>query len=148
GQPPLLGDRAAPEARAGQRELLLRELAEIDRNLAAALEGDHGQAAVRRQRREIALHIIAAYHVEHDIDAAAAGHLVDDGDEILLAIENRAPRAERLAGDALSLRADGDEHFGAARMRELDRMGADTARAAMHEQLLAFLQAAELEDIE
>ena len=50
--------------------------------------------------REIALDIVAADHVEHDIDAAPAGRVLHHLDEILVLVVDAAGGAQRLAGVA------------------------------------------------
>ena len=44
---------------------------EIDLGLRAVQEGDADMPALQRERVDVALHIVAADHVEDDIDAAA-----------------------------------------------------------------------------
>ena len=76
------------------------------------------QPAFDRQRREIARDVVAADDVENQVDAAAAGQLLDDVDEILGAVVDRALGAELFAGAAFLVRAGGREHPRAARRRQ------------------------------
>ena len=76
-----------------------------------------------------------------------SGDLAHHLDEILLAIVDGANGAERLAVAHLGGAADRGDDLGAERARDLDCGRADAATAAMHEQPLAGLEIAALEDI-
>ena len=93
--------------------------------LAAAEEGDEHQAAFRAQRLDVAGDVIAADHVENDVDALAAGQLLDHGDEVFRAVVDGALGAELDTGGAFGVGAGGGEHPGAPRMGDLDRRRAD-----------------------
>ena len=41
------------------------------------------EPAVLGQALDLARHVVARHHVEHDVDAAAAGQALDLGDEVL-----------------------------------------------------------------
>ena len=75
--------RARPQRRAGQRDPLDHQPHQVDRGLRALQEGDLVDAAILGDAVQIALDIVAADHVEDQIDALAAGFLLDHGDEIL-----------------------------------------------------------------
>ena len=62
--------------------------------LAPALEGDRHMPPVVGQAGEVARQIIAADHVEHDIDPAPAGQPLHLLDEILAPVIDRRRRAE------------------------------------------------------
>src|SRR5690606_20179393 len=91
--------------------------------------------------------IAAAHHVQNDIDPAAAGLGLDDTDEVVALVIDRPLRAELLAEATLLLVPRRRKHSVAESGRELDGEYADAARSAVHEQRLAGLQSAELEDI-
>ena len=112
-------------------EPLEHEPAEIDAGARRRLEGDLHDAALDRRRVVIAVDIIAADHVEHDVGAAIAGGLFGRGDEIVGLIVNGDVGAEFSASLALLRRTGRDDDARAERFGELDGGGADAGRAAM-----------------
>jgi hypothetical protein len=86
----------------------------------------------QREAAEVLLDVIAADHVEHEVDTALAGDPRDLGDEILRAVVDRVLRAERAAIGCLVVAADRREHGRVVLPGELDRGEADAARAAVH----------------
>ena len=46
---------------------------------------DLHEPAVGGQKVDVSLHVLAAHHVEHHVDAAVASQFLYDGDEILSA---------------------------------------------------------------
>jgi hypothetical protein len=69
------------------------------------------------------------------------------GGEVLLLVIDRVARAQLKAGLALLRAARGGDHRGAESARELDRRDAYAARAALHEQGFAGLQATTVEHV-
>jgi hypothetical protein len=111
-------------------------------------EGDVDDAAFGRQRVDVALDVVAAHHVENDIDAAGGRGVLDHLDEILVLVIDAARGAELLAGVAFVAAAGGGEDLVCAqRLGELDRRGADAAGAAMDQHRLAGAQIAALEQV-
>src|SRR5690349_8951781 len=98
-----------------------------------AQHGDDRQTSVFCESIQFAGDVIAADHVEDDIDALAARDLVDDGDEILRAIVDAAFGTERFASLALIRRAGGGEHAMAEGAGKLNRGDADSACAALNQ---------------
>src|SRR5690606_42021057 len=113
------------------------QLAQVDLDLAAALEGNLDDAAFLGGGVVVARGIVAADHIENDIGARAIGHLAGAGDEILLAIIDRDIRAELHAGGAFLGAAGGDDDSGAERLGELDGGRTDARGAAMDEHRFA-----------
>ena len=89
------------------------------------------EPAFEREALQVLLDVVAADHVEHDVDAALAGDARDLGDEILRPVVDRVIGAERAAERGLVVAADGRDHRRAESLRELDRGEADAARAAV-----------------
>src|SRR5690606_7169345 len=118
------------------------EVGEVDSALAAAEQSDDDEPALDREAAHVARHVIAAHHVEHEIHAVAAGLLLDDLDEILGPVVDRALGAELDASLAFGGRAGGGVDRGAERLRKLDCGRADAARAAVDQDALAGLEAA------
>ena len=111
----LLRDRARPQRRSGDGQPSLQHRERIDRRLRAAEHADLHQTAVHGEHVDVALQVVAADHVEHDVDAAAAGRFLDRRHEVGFAIVDRALGAERLAGGALLRRTGGRQDSCAAR---------------------------------
>ena len=78
---------------------------------------------------------------------ASAGRVARDADEVLRSIVDAALGAERLAGPALLVGAGRGEHLGAECPRQLNRRGADPARAAVDQETFARTQPAAVEDV-
>src|SRR5215472_6111913 len=135
-----VGDGAGPHGGAGEGQALLHDLRQVDGGFGALLHRDLYQAAARREALDIARRVGGADHVEDEIYAPGLGH------EILLAIIDRAG-AESFAGAALFCGARGGEHGRAKFTSKLDRGGADAARSTVHENPLARLEAADLENV-
>ena len=106
---PFLFDAARPQPRAGQGQPLAHDRPEIDLGDDAALGRDADVPALHREDAQIPLDVIAADHVEHDIDAAIGGRLLDDRDEILVLVVDAARRAQFLAGVTFVAAAGGGE---------------------------------------
>ena len=105
-------------------------------------------AAVDRRGVVVAADIGAADHVEDDVDALAAGGVLGNRHEILLAVVDRAVGAEPEARLALFLRTgSGDDGGGAEGGGELDRGRADARGAAVDQEGFARFQAAPLEHV-
>ena len=75
--------RARPQRRAGQRDALHHQARDVDLDVGAAERGDLHDAAVLGGGDDVALGVVAADHVERDVDALAAGGLLDGRDEVL-----------------------------------------------------------------
>ena len=110
-------------------------------------ERDDHQPAFERETLQVLLDVIAADHVEHDVDAALGGYPGDLDGEILFPIIDRVIGADVAAIRSLVRVADGRDHGRSKRLRELYRAKPDPARAAMHEERLALFQAAALEHV-
>ena len=82
-----------------------------------------------------------------DVDAFAGGGVADRRDEVVLVVVDGVDGAEAAAGLALGVRSGRRERDGAERARELNRRGADAARAAVDQDALARLQAAAVEQV-
>ena len=102
GNRALLRDGSRAKRRSGQRQPLLHHREDVDLRFdAAGDERDADQAALERERLHASRHVVAANHVEHNVDAFAACGLPDHGDEILVTIVDAALGAQFLAGGAL-----------------------------------------------
>ncbi len=143
----LLGDGPGPRRRARQRGALAQDRHDVDLGPHSTHEGDQRDAAVKRQRREVALEVAAADHVEDHIDATALGEVHRLGDEVLLAVVDHAMRTGLRAEAELVAAADGGHHAGPEGAGHLDRRGADTAGTAVDQEALAGLQRRTREDV-
>ena len=93
GDQRLEGGGARPEGRAGKGQPALHDHRDEQFRAWPALDRDRDVAALFGEAFEIARQIIAADHVEHDVDAAPVGQPLDLGDEILrLVIDRVRPR--------------------------------------------------------
>jgi hypothetical protein len=110
-------------------------LAKLILGLRALEEGDLAPAAVDRQALEIAVDVVAADHVEDQVDALAAGLSLDHFDEVLGLIIDRNGRAQLSAFRAFIGGPGGCENARAEAAGELDGGGADAARSAMHQKV-------------
>src|SRR5206468_434092 len=99
------------------------------------------QASAGSEAIQIALRVSGADHIEDEVHAGKFG------DEILLFVIDRAFGAEGFAGADLGVAAGGCENVRAEFAGELDRGGADAARAAVDEEALAGGELADLEDV-
>lgn len=79
--PILCGHRAVAQRRGEQRCALFYHHAERDHSLSAALQADHGHAAIKGERVDIAGEIGGADHVKDDIDTTALAKLADNRDK-------------------------------------------------------------------
>src|SRR5688500_15729476 len=102
-------------------------------------------AAFFGQAGGIARQILAADHVEDDVDAAAGSEVLRRRDEILAAIVDRPVGAERLGAPAFVVAAAGDEDAKAEQIAQADRHRADAAGAAMDEDAFAVAREGALE---
>src|SRR5690349_7418185 len=104
--------------------------------------------AFDREDAEILLDIIAADHVEDDIDAAIGRRLSDHRDEIFVLVVDAARCTELFASIAFVAAAGGrEDRAGVERLSELDRDRADAGGAAMDEDRFAGGEAPALENI-
>jgi hypothetical protein len=104
-------------------------------------------AALLGEAGEVARQIVAADHVEHDIDAAAAGDALHLLDEILRPVVDRVRGADLERAGAFLVRAGGDDHGQAEQLAEQDRRRADAAGAAVDQHRLARPRIAALEQV-
>src|SRR5262249_54563299 len=141
----LLCDRPRAQRRPGDRQPLTKYGTQIDPRRRARLKGDLHEPPFERQAVEVALDVVATYHVEDDVHPAAAGQLTHDRYEVELAIIDRSTSAELLARSTLRVRPGRHNHRRAKRLRQLNGRRADAARSAMDEQPLAWLQASAIE---
>src|SRR5690606_4164233 len=114
-------------------EALDHQPRDVGGGLGTAKRGDLDDAALDGGGVVVAVDIIAANHVKDYLDALAAGLLLDDADEVFLAVVNRAGGAAADAGQALLPAPRRCEDPRAEGVRKLDRGGADAGRAAMDE---------------
>src|SRR5262249_59834867 len=92
---------------------------------------DVDEPTLHGERAQVLLDVIAADHVEDDIDAAAGGHLAHHLEEVHDLVVDAASGAEGLAGAALlDGTGGGADLVRAARATELGRGGGDAAGAA------------------
>src|ERR1700681_4362763 len=68
-----IGDAARAQTRAGERQALAHDRAEIDLGDHAALRRDTDMETLNREAAQIFLNVVAADHIEDDIDAAVPG---------------------------------------------------------------------------
>src|SRR6516165_967708 len=111
-----LGDAARTQGRAGHRQMLALDQAEIGLDLAAAHQCHKAEPALMRQEIELARDVVAANHVEDRIDATAVAEFFADAHEILRAVVDRNIGAVVAARPALLVRPRGGQHLGAERL--------------------------------
>src|SRR5436190_893784 len=92
---------AGPQRRARDRQPAAEDAPEVERRGIATHEADDDEPAFDREGDKIARDVVAADDVEDEVDAAAAGHLLDDGDEVFGPVVDTSLRTELLAGAAL-----------------------------------------------
>ena len=129
------------------REALEHDAKEVDGRFRSALKGDLHDAPFDGRRLVVALDVVAAHHIQHDVGTPAVRRSLGRRDEVLLAIVDGHIGTEATARGALFCRAGGGDHARAPRLRDLDCRGADAGRAAVHQQRLAALQTATLEHV-
>ena len=115
--------RARPQRRSGVMQPLHHQLGEIDRRLRPAKERDLHDAAIDRRGVVVLLDVLAADHIEDEIDPGSTGDLARRGDEVRGLVIDGVIGTELEAGVGLVLRSDGDDHLRAERLGELDRHG-------------------------
>jgi hypothetical protein len=93
----------------------------VDLRRDAAEERDLHEAAVNGKRLDVARDVLAADHIEDEIDAAASRAIANGGHEISLAIVDGELGAESLARRALLRRPRRGEHARPKRARQLNR---------------------------
>src|SRR5215472_14582827 len=95
----------------------------------------------------VAADIIAADHIEDQVDAGPLRRLLAQSDKILGVIIDGEIGAELAAGVTFPRRAGGYQDMSAERLAELNSLSADPRRAAVHEQCFADGEPAALEHI-
>jgi hypothetical protein len=120
---------------------------DVDLGARAALDGDRHVPALLGEAIEVAGQIVAADHVEHDLDSAAAGDALHLLGEVVSAVVDRMGGAELNRTGAFFVGAAGDEDFEPEEAAERDRHGADAARAAVHECALPFASEGAFEQV-
>ena len=144
---PFSATERARKVEPDDRESPLQDGDGVDpRDRPAQLANQH-EPAVHRKRLDVALQILAADDVEHDVDAASAGRLLHSRHEIGLPIVERTLRAEGLARGALLGAPGGREDTRAKHASQLNGGRADAAGTAVHEDRLARREPAALEHV-
>jgi cysteine desulfurase family protein (TIGR01976 family) len=136
----LLVSRPGPQRGREDRPALDEQRAEVELAPAAALQADDHEAAADGQDVDVAGQVARPHVVEHDVGAGTARHLADDGDEVLVAVQDRPLRTELDRPRGLLGRPDRAEHPRSGRRGELDRHRPDAGGAAVHQEHLAGLQ--------
>src|SRR3954454_24485981 len=127
----LLLERPRAEGRTVDSGALAHERDEADLRLRPPADADDRDPAADGKRVQVAGHVGSAHQLEHDVERAMLL-------EVLRADDGRAELLD-FAPQLLVAHGGRDERTG--RMAELDRRGTDAARAAVHQQPLAGLQA-------
>jgi hypothetical protein len=96
---------------------------------------------------EVARHIVAADHVEHDLDTLAAGDRAHALDKVLAPIVDRMIGAEPHRRFALGVGSRGHDDRQPEQLGERDRHRADAAGAAMDQHRVAIAGIGALEQI-
>src|SRR5665213_2186667 len=147
GDQRLLRHRPGAQSRAGQRQTLAQDRAQIDFGLGTAEQGYDHDAPLDGGGFHVAREVAAAHQIEDHIDPLAAGLLFNDFDEVLGAVIDAANGAETLAGARLIRRSGRGEYASAQRDGELDGGGSDAAGTALNQHGIALLAAAAVEQI-
>jgi hypothetical protein len=137
--------RAQRRARHGQPTH--HDVPPVDLHAPAAQERDHHEPAFKRQAFQVLLDVVAADHVEDDVDAALAGDPRNLRDEIVRVVVDRMIGAERPAKRGLVVAPCRGEHRGAELLGKLNGAKADAARAAVDQHFLALLQAPAIDEV-
>src|SRR6185437_60343 len=109
---------------------------------AAAGEADDDDASLPGDRAQALIEGVAADRIIDDIDAAAAGDVLDAVADLLARIVDEVIGAGTLGDLELVRPARRGDHRGAHRLGDLDRGQADAARRAEHQHPLAELEPA------
>ena len=144
---PFSSTERARKVEPGNGESTLQDRNRADRRAVAAELRDLDQPSIHREHVDVALQVVAADHVEHDVDAPIGCELLHDGDEILVTIVDAALRAQGLASGTLDVAPGCGEDAGAAGTRKLNRKGSDPARAAVDQDRLPRRKPTALEDV-
>ena len=121
-----------------------------DRRLLAPLEVERAVDAclgAERRSAQVPLDVVAADHVENEVDAFAAGLLLDHLDEVVRLIIDRNRCAQLSAFRAFFGRSGRREDARAEFAGELDGGRADAARAAMDQEALPGPEVSALEHV-
>ena len=113
------------------------------------LAGTRSATGARRSRASAGcvLHVVAADHVEHDVDALLAGDAPDLGGPVLRLVVDRVIGAHRAAERDLVVGSCRRVHRRAERLAELDRGEPDAAGAAVDQHRFAGVEANALEEV-
>ena len=95
----------------------------------------------------VARNIIAANHIENDINPRTLGKIAACVNKIVAFIIHRQIGTQITAGRAFIVRTSRDDDFGPSMLGHLNGCGADAAGTAMHQKRFAFLQTAALKNI-
>ena len=139
--------RARPQRRAGQRQPLAHDRGHVDFGLEPAEHGDGYMPPVIGQTFDIARDVIARNHVEHHVDALAAGEGLYLLDEVLRLVIDRQIRPQIADRLTFLFASRSRDHGNVEGPRQLDRHGPDSAGAAMDQQRVAIPGPAALEHI-
>ena len=132
GQRRLLLERPGPQHGADERRPLHHQLAQRQRRTGLAHGADLHDAALQGERIEVEVEILPADHIQHGIDATAAGHLAHRGQHVAAAVVDGSIGAEGQAAVDLA-GGTGDHHPGAGPAGNLDRRRAHAGCAAVHQ---------------
>ena len=132
----LLGGRAGPQRGRSDRRTLAQQHPEVELRARPALQPDHHEPPVCRERIDVAREVFRAHVVEDDVHACAAGGCLDGLDEVVVPVVDEHVGAERTAYLELLRRPRRDGDMSAERVRQLDRHRADPRRPAVDQQPL------------
>ena len=130
--------RTAPQRGADDPRPFDQQLAEVEFRLHTALHADDNQLSVSGQGVDIPVQIGGTHDVEDHI--GAVGIFLESRDEVLVVIVDGDLGSQVATGLQLLGRPGSDSHPGAQRARDLDRVGADAAGPAVHQQQLTLAQ--------
>ena len=91
------------------------------------------EASFEIEKGNVLLDVIAANHIQNDVDPSAIGQFLDGLDEIFVLVIDRPFGAEVFAGLAFFLGTGGGENAGAKFLCHLNCRGPDSGGATMDE---------------
>ena len=138
---------AGAQGGAGEGQALAHDGHGVEFDAAAFEEGDLYQSAFNGEGFDVAGDVVAADHVEDDVDAVAVGGLLEHLDEVFFVVVDYPVRTGTPAGIGFFAAADRRVDTGAELLGELDGGQADAAGAAVYQEGFAGLQGTALEHV-
>ena len=138
---------AGAQRRAGPTQPLDQQRHGVERDPGSLLIGNLCDAPINGNDIKIALHIRAAYHINHDLRPLAAGRLAGRLDEITGFVVDRHIGADFKRGLAFLIRSAGNDNSGFKRLGKQNSRRADARGPAMQEHCFTWFKRGALKHI-